>query len=289
MKNSGEFKIILGSTLFSLIPVCVLYGNELSIQGLLFGRLFIACLILYLADRNRSKLLKISLKTFLKLTCWSLLMLGAMVFYFLAIEFSNMSISSTLLGTQPLIIILLAALMLKEKISKQTILAGVITLVGVMLVTGISDLFSYRYFLGEMFAIISAILLSLNFVIQKKYFNQFNGHELVFYQCLFQLPFLLPFLFFSPGKFGISSFASILILGVVCTVFSYTLIYNGIKKVSAQKIGVLQSVEYVIPILIGFLFYNEKQNLFGFVGMLLIIGACIMVGFQKNATIHSDI
>lgn len=287
MQNSGELKIILGSTLFALIPVCVVNGNELSIQGLLFGRLLIASLILYLADRNRKKLLKIPIKTIFKLTCWSLLMLGAMVFYFLAIEFSNMSISSTLLGTQPLIIILLAAIMLKEKISKVTIAAGLITIVGVFLVTGVLDLLSPRYFLGELFAITSAILLSLVFVVQKKYFKQFTGRELVFYQCLFQLPFLIPFLFFNPGNLGLASLTSMVVLGVVCTVFSYTLIYNGIKKVAAQKIGVLQSVEYVVPILIGFIFYNEKQNLIGLLGMALIIGACIVVGLQKNSINHS--
>ena len=288
MRNSGEFKIILGSTLFALIPVCALSGNELSIQGLLFGRLLIACLILYLYDRNRKKILKISFKDVLKLTCWSLLMLGAMVFYFLAIKFSNMSISSTLLGTQPLIIILLAALILREKISKQTFFAGLITLIGIILVTGVSGLLTTKYLLGELFAIISSILLSLNFIIQKKYLNQYNGRQLVFYQCFFQLPFLFPFLFFNVGQIGLPSLTSIVILGVVCTVFSYTLIYNGIKNVAAQKIGVLQSVEYVVPILIGFLFYNEKQNLFGLVGMVLIISACIMIGFQKNAALHSE-
>lgn len=288
MQKSGEFKIILGSALFALIPVCVMSGSGLSIQGLLFGRLLVAALVLFILEKKRKELFRIPIKTSIKLSLWSLLMLGAMVFYFLAIEFSNMSVSSTLLGTQPLMIILLAAILLKEKISNRTIIAGSITLIGIFFVTGVSDIFNGKYLLGELFAIISALLLSLNFVVQKKHLSQFSGRKLVFYQCFFQLPFLFPFLFFHAGKVEVSSLISILILGILCTVISYSLIYDGIKKVAAQKIGVLQSVEYVAPILIGFLLYDEKQNSWGVVGIILIMAACIMVGFQKNVTNISE-
>jgi hypothetical protein len=42
---------------------------------------------------------------------------------------------------------------------------------------------------------------------------------------------------------------AILVLGVLCTVASSGFIYSGAKNASMKKIGELQIIEYVIPIL----------------------------------------
>jgi drug/metabolite transporter (DMT)-like permease len=103
---------------------------------------------------------------------------------------------------------------------------------------------------------------------------------------VFQLPFLIPFLFMENGSLTVQSVSAVVILAVFCTVLAYTLIYNGIKEVAAQKIGILQSIEYVLPVLIGVIFYKENPTFFIWIGMILIIGSCIAVGLRKENKGH---
>jgi drug/metabolite transporter (DMT)-like permease len=282
MRLSGELKIIIGAALFAFIPVCVVLGKDLSVFALLFGRLLFASLILFLIEKNKKELFNISKKQFLILFGWSQLMLASMICYFFAIKFSSISVSSALLGTQPVVIILLAAILLKERISLLNVLVTLITLIGILCITGIKDIGNQTFFIGELMAISAAFFLGFNFILQKKYLEEFNGKQLVLYQGVFQLPFLIPFLLFNPGTLSTNALSAMIILAVVCTVMAYTLIYDGIRLVEAQKIGVLQSVEYVLPIVIGIVFYHETPSPINIVGMLLIIGSCVFVSFQPN-------
>lgn len=286
MRISGELKIVLGAALFAFIPVGVLLGNDMSVYGLLFGRLLIASLVLFLVSKQKKKFFQLSLKEFALLFGWSQLMLGAMISYFLAINLSSISVSSALLGTQPVVIVLLAAILLREKISLMNLVAAILTFIGILCVTGTSGIDNPLFFKGEMLAILSAVLLGANFIVQKKYLTRFTGQQLVVYSGVFQLPLLMPLLFFQSGKITYSSVGAILLLAIVCTVFAYTLIYNGIREVDAQKIGVLQSIEYVLPILIGILFFKEKPEISMIIGMILIVGSCLLVGFRSSEKVH---
>jgi drug/metabolite transporter (DMT)-like permease len=282
MKIAGELKIIIGSGLFAVIPVCVILGNASSVYFLLFGRLLLASTLLFILEKNKRKLFSLPKKQFVFIALWSQLMLAAMLCYFLAIQYSNVSVSAALLGTQPIVIVFLAAILLKQRISSVNVIASLVTLIGVLCITQLTDIMKGDFLLGECLAIMSAFFLGLSFVLQKKYLSAFTGRQLVFYQGIFQLPLLLPFLYFTPISLSNDVLLAITLLAIVCTVIAYTLIYDGIKVVDAQKIGVLQSIEYALPIVIGILFYNEQPTLLVIVGMLLILGSCVAVSFRSN-------
>ena len=119
-----------------------------------------------------------------------------------------------------------------------------------------------------------ALLISLNFVFKKKYLDGKNALSLVFYQSVFQLPWLIPILFIEQNSFTINAFWAILILGLFATVLSYGFIYDGMRSVSTQKVGILQSIEYVLPVILGVVFFNEHPDTFAYVGIFLILVSC---------------
>jgi drug/metabolite transporter (DMT)-like permease len=283
IKIGGELKIILGATFFALIPVGVKWGDELSVYALLFGRLLVAALVIFIFSRRRSKLLNISLKDTFILIIWALIMLFAMITYFISIRYCGMSIASALLGAQPVLVVLLAALLFRQKISSFSLFAAVLGFGGILCIVKVSDLLDPKYFIGELFGLLSAFLISLNFVYKKKYLNNFEAGDLVFYQSVFQLPFLIPFFWGESLVFSVHSVGAVLLLGIVCTVLSYTLIYSGIKTVHPQKIGILQSIEYVLPVAIGMAFYNERPDIISLIGVGLILVSCLLVIGGKKA------
>ncbi|TNF46339.1 MAG: DMT family transporter [Bacteroidetes bacterium] len=271
----GEWKILIGATLFALIPVGVVLGKDLGVFTLLFGRLLITAILIGTVRSSLTRPFPIH-RDFLLLILWSAIMLAAMIFYFLAIRYAGMAISSALLGLQPVLIVLLSSVLLKERISALLFFASAVGVAGILFIVRLEDLSQPKLFLGEVFGLISALLISLNFVFKKKYLDGKNALSLVFYQSVFQLPWLIPFLFIEQNSFTINALWAILILGLFATVLSYGFIYDGMRSVSAQKVGILQSIEYVLPVVLGVLFYGEQPDIFAFVGIILIIFSCIL-------------
>jgi drug/metabolite transporter (DMT)-like permease len=289
MKLSGELKIMLGAALFAFIPICVKLDPASSLVSLIFGRLLVACIILTILNRTNKKFFIINKKEALHLIIWAILMLLAMIFYFYAISTIGAAMSSALLGLQPLIIVLLSIIFIKETITRKTFIASILTLIGVIIISDLSNFSENNLIMGQVAAILSAIFLGFVFIYQKKFLLKLDTQKTVFYQSLFQLPFLLPLVILSPPTISYNFIWAILLLGIFATIISYGLIYSGVKSVSIQKIGVLQSVEYVIPVFLGLLFYNEQLGYPIIIGTTLIITASILVQISISKKKSSSI
>ncbi|MBM3186346.1 MAG: EamA family transporter, partial [Bacteroidetes bacterium] len=111
----GEWKIIIGSALFALIPVGVKLAEGAGIYSILAGRLLIAAVVIFIFSKE--KLFQLNKKDIIHLVLWSALMLVAMLCYFQSIRTCGVAISSALLGAQPVLIIIFSVIILREKAS----------------------------------------------------------------------------------------------------------------------------------------------------------------------------
>ena len=277
MQLRGELKIILGASLFALIPVGLKIDPSSGLCSLLFGRLFVASIVLFVANRKSTTFLKLNRIEFVHLTVWAVLMLVAMLLYFYSITSVGVAVSSALLGVHPLVLVLMSFFLVGEKITFQTLIACTLTLIGIVCISDLSALNDETQILGQSSAILSAITLGCVFWYQRKYLLRIGSQKATFFQCLLQLPFLIPLMFIDPPEVTINYLVASLLLGVGCTVFAYGLIYSGVKNVSLQKIGVLQSIEYVIPVFFGLFFFKEDLSWVAILGAAVIFIACIIV------------
>lgn len=280
----GEWKIIAGATLFALIPVGVKLGDGAGIYSVLIGRLLVATLVVFLFTKDKRALLRLKRKEALQLTFWSVLMLAAMLCYFQSIRTGGIAVSSALLGAQPVLILLFGNLLLKEKMGWWSVCCALLTVVGIVLVNDPRDFLSNGDW-SKLLALSSAGLLALIFIYQKKYLMHVSSQKLVFYQCLLQLPFLLPLVLIEKPLLNGALLSSAVLLGTVCTAAAYFLIYSGVKTVKTGKIGVLQSVEYVLPVFIGMIFYQEALRQGIIVGCTLILAACVLVNVDAKKSL----
>ncbi len=275
-----SWKIILGATFFALIPVGVKITPDSGILTLLTGRLLIAVVLLFIIQKDKSALFYVWKKHFVRLFFWSLFMLGAMWCYFKSINSCGAGMASSLLGTQPVFMAVLSYFFLKESISIFTWMVAVISLTGVILVSNPETQAGTDVITGVLSGVFSSLLLCFNFIYQKKWFSQLASTEVVLYQSAMQLPILLPLTFFLE-EFHFSAIPASLLLGIFCTVLAYTLIYSGAREVKGQLIGVLQSIEYALPVPMGILFFHEKFCPLQWLGVGLILGACFIVPLNE--------
>ena len=277
----GEWKIIIGSALFALIPVGVKLAEGAGIFSVLAGRLLVAAIVIFLFTKHKRKLFQLHKKEVIHLVFWSALMLVAMLCYFQSIRTCGVAVSSALLGAQPVLIILFSMIILSERASWWMIFCALLTVLGLLFVNNPWATFSNGGW-GKLLALCSAAMLALIFIYQKKYLKSIEASQLVFYQSLIQLPLLLPFLLQEEIQFDWSLLYSSLLLGTVCTAAAYFLIYSGVKTVATGKIGILQSVEYVLPVLIGVSFYEEQLSSEIIVGCTLILISCVLVNVEPK-------
>lgn len=277
-----EYKIIIGASLFSFIPVAVFIGGQSGVFSLLLGRMAIAvCFLLIFSDRQ-NYFTKLFYKKFLLLFFWSILMAMAMIAYFFSIQLTGIAISSAVLGTQPVFVILLSILFIKQSVPKLIWPAGILTFIGVICVSLQDNHTQNTNWTGIALALLSSLLLSIIFIFQKIKLNEFNGKALVFYQSLLQIPIILPFCFNENIVVDFNYLIAIVLLGLVCTVMAYSLLFEGIKSVNASKIGILQSTEYVLPALFGIFLFNETHLPLTITGIILILFSCVLINTKSQ-------
>jgi len=151
------------------------------------------------------------------------------------------------------------------------------SLVGVFLVIAPSGFRFDGNAVGYLFAVGAAFFSALNFIFPKKYFQSYDVHSLVFYQNLWQLPILLPFMFLDPPHLSIANLGILASLGVFCTAISFLLVYSGSRKISGQYVGILQTTEVIVPIILGAILFSEIPSLLVILGGLLLILGYLLI------------
>jgi drug/metabolite transporter (DMT)-like permease len=242
MPNRGSFKIIIGSILFGLIPLFVRFGADLSIASIALGRAIFASIFarfyLYFSKEKVSfKIDLIRTKTFFHFLNWTFFLTLAIVFYFLSIQSGSIALAGVLMGAHPIFVVLFVYLFFKERIRKKTLISCLLSIIGIVLISGFTSDQSSTTFLSSMYALGSAFFLGLNFTYYLKYLKGFSAGKLVFYQNVLQIPLLIPFALINPGTFSPTGIISMICLGVLCTGIAYFLVYSGSQSVKNNTLG----------------------------------------------------
>ena len=281
-KLIGILQILIGASLFGLIPILIRLGQNINTSNLLFFRVFFGAIFMYLII----KITKTELNPFkeekLKLFLWALTFLFAAIFYFLSLKLIAIAPAVLLLYSQSITIILLSRFWLKEKINAYTIIALILSIIGVLLILLPSGFYFRGNSLGYIFGIGAAFFAGLNFILPKKYFQKYNTYSLTFYELLLLTPLLAIFVIASPPDFNFKNMTIFMALGLLGTALAFLLIYTGSRKVSGQYIGILQTTEALVPILLGIIFFSEIPPLTIFIGGVLLIGGDFLIAIKET-------
>ncbi len=97
-------------------------------------------------------------------------------------------------------------------------------------------------------------------------------------QNIFALPLIFPIMLFSTFTLSPANILTLIFLGIICTAIPFLLIFDGIKRVPGQKLGVLLMLEPLTPIILSFILLQEFPNLTeGIGGLLVFIGYLTIV------------
>lgn len=206
--------------------------------------------------------------------------------YFKTITMTSLSVAAILLYTAPSIVMVLSAVLFKERLEKRKLAALAVTFVGCVCVTGGMDSASMTAagLLTGLGAGVGYALYSIfgRYAIERGYSSltiTLWTFGVAFAGCIpvTDLGQVLGRFAGDPGA-AVSALFWIL----MTTVLAYLLYTVGLQQMETGKAAVITSIEPVVATLIGCVCYGEKITVIGFVGIVLVVGAIALLNCDGN-------
>ena len=283
MKNINYLYIILAGILWGLIG---LFTSQLSDGGMTsqdlvavraIGAVIVLGIIEGLKDRTQFKIDLKDTKYFVGTGIISFV--GFNWCYFTCIRECSLSVAVILLYTSPIFVVLLSALLFKEKLTQRKIFALLLAVAGCCLVTGIVGGLKGSVF-GIICGIGSGLFYGLYSIFGRYALNKYTSGTVTFYT----------FVFASIGALFMCDIGNIaqcfqnidmifytLLLVIVSTVLPFELYTKGLKGIESGIAAILATVEPVVGVLIGVIVLGDNLSLSGGLGIIFIIFAIFIL------------
>ncbi len=281
--RKGYFFIILAAVMWGMIGPFgkMAYAQSISALEVAFWRALLAwicfCAEIVICRTD----IRVSRTDLLPLVLFSVLCV-ALLFgsYQVAVDQGGAALASVLLYTAPAWVILLSRIFLREKITRQKILALGLTIGGIILIAvsqGNNQAFTVNrsLSLAIITGLCSGFCYSLYYIIGKLFSERHSASLLFFYTLLPGALLLLPWFSFTVKT--PTAWFSLILLSTISTYGAYHCYYKGLKYIEAGRASIVATLEPVVAALAAWFWWDELFAPGGFIGAALVISAVILM------------
>jgi drug/metabolite transporter (DMT)-like permease len=246
-------------------------------EGLLvWYRLLITALTLWVLFFLRKKLQRISFREIMKITGVGAVAALHWVTFYGSIKYANVSVALVCFSAIGFFTAIFEPIIVRKRINWIELLLSLIAIVGISLIFH----FDPQYKTGIIVGLISALLGSIFPIFNRQLLQKHTPETVTVYELsggfLF-LSLLLPFYlqYFPPDHIlpTISDLGWLLVLAWFCTVLAFNLSMNALRKISAFTVNLTYNLEPLYGIALAFAVYREDKLLTGafYIGLLFIV------------------
>lgn len=285
----ANLQVIAASIIYGFAGIFFLFIKNMASGPVVFYQLLFGFLVLtgYLALRGKlSEIrLKEKRKALMLLGVWHA---GVMLSYYTAVSLTSVSISVLLLYTAPFYTLLLAPLLLKEKLNPKNLVALLLSLAGIIIVVGPENLsfaemeMRANYLFGVLMGLFSGFFYACIILTSRYLKDEYSGNEQLFISTAVTLVLLLPFAFqASPGSV-LENLPVLLFLGVAVTSIGSILYFTGLVHVKAQNASIISLLEPVSAIFFAYIFLKDPVSSGTLLGCVLILSSTLLVSLEEG-------
>lgn len=200
------------------------------------------------------------------------------------ITYTSVAQGFILYYTAPCFVVLLAPLLLKEKVEKKSIFALFICFLGVIFLANTGETTAEaNKVLGNILGIISGFTYALYIIGLKSLPEKFLGLVSNVYLCVVISIITFPMALSVMKSISLKGMLVLILLGITIQGIATTLYMIGLRKVKAQHASILSFLEFLFASLFAALFLNEQFTLSLVLGSaLIIIGGIIVVSKKRS-------
>ena len=248
---------------------------------LVWWRMFITAITLWVYFFFSGKIQKVSLRDFLKIASIGTILAVHWLLFYGSIKYANVSIALTCLATTGLLSAIIEPLFFRRKINIRVLLLGTFALAGIVIIYFSNLQFSVGIYIGLLSALATVIVSVLN----KKIVTGFTPQVITLYQLtggFLGLTILMPlynYLLHSNIQYPQQwDWLWLAILACFCTVLTFILYISALHKVSAFTVNLTLTLEPVYGIILAFAVFQENKYLsnYFYIGFALILVAVLL-------------
>ena len=291
-KKSASIKpiisVLLAGILWGVINIFIkrMSGSGLDALQISAIRMTVACITftIVMLIKGRSKF-RIRLKDIWIFICTGVVSIVLFnTCYFYTMINSQASVAVVLLYTSPIFVMLLSALLFKEKITAQKVIALLLTFAGCVLVAGLTGGASAIPPLVILTGIASGLFYALYSIFGNVGLKKYDTMTVTFWTFLFAFLASLPL-----GKVGqtIEAFRaepSLILwgigIGIISTVLPYFFYTWGLQRMETSKAAILVAVEPLVGSVIGMTVFGEPHDFLKILGIALILASIVLLNIR---------
>ena len=198
------------------------------------------------------------------------------ILLFEAYNYTSVSVATLSYYFAPVLVMVVSPILFKEKLSIFQIICFVGSTIGLVLLTGISDLNgSNDHFKGIILGILAAIFYATVIVINK-FIKGVTGVNRTFLQFVSSIVILLPYVLLTSGINVLNlegvSWIYLLIIGIIHTGICYCMYFSSVKELRGQEVAILSYIDPLVAVIVSLVFLSESMNVYQIIGGILILG-----------------
>ncbi|SAK96566.1 integral membrane protein [Caballeronia hypogeia] len=283
---TGAGPFLLGCALLGTIGVFLHEANTDPLTATWFRCAFgLLGMTAWVSARGHARSLRLTRATATWVLAASTLMVLSWALFFSAVERVSTGVAIVLFHVQPMWVLVLGALWLKEPIGKQRFGAVLVAMTGLALATGIvehasSGALDPAYWLGVAACLAGSLCMACVTIVARR-LHALPAGVLAWWQCALGTLALLVW----PMQHGWPawgmSWAWLAGLGLIHTGLAYTLMYVGMARLATGRVAVLQFVYPAVAIVIDWLVFGQRLSTLQLAGIALM---SVAIGFAERVS-----
>lgn len=203
------------------------------------------------------------------------------ILLFEAYNYTSVAVATLCYYMAPMIVIAVSPVILKEKLSGKKIVCVLVALVGMVLVSGVTGMESFK--LSEMKGVLlglGAAQLYATVVLMNKKIKDIGPYDKTIVQLASAGAVMLVYTLLvenvSKSDFSLVAVIMLVIVGVVHTGVAYAWYFGSMKSISAQTVALFSYLDPIIAIVLSAVILREDVGAMEAVGAVMVLGAAVM-------------
>ncbi len=274
----------LAAFFFSLMSLLVkIAGQRLPSSELVMGRSVVSLVISWIMLR-RARVAPWGRRKGL-LAVRGLVGFGSLLCFFYAIPRLPLADVTTIQFTNPVFTALVAAVFIREKLTRKVVISIALSLMGVTLIAQPTVLFGAAAHSLDITAVsaalLGAVLAAVAYTTVRKLRESEHPLVVVFYFPLVSIPACIPIL--APVAVWPTPLEWLLLLGIgVLTQIAQIFLTSGLHKEPAGRATSVSYIQILFAAMWGFLFFGEIPDLLTILGVSLVVSGIVFVTHVRH-------
>ena len=275
--------VCYGTNPFGALP---LYDEGVNTATVLAHRFGLAVILLAIVMLIKRENFKVNRHEFKVLFSLGILFAASSITYYQSFHFMDAGIASTILFVYPVMVAVIMAMFFKERVTAMTVIAIVMSLVGIGLLykgeTGAS-----LSALGIVLCVLSSLAYAVYIIVVNQSSIKMSSFKVTFYAMLVCEITLVLYSFTSPDLYlhalpSPRAWSFAIWLSIVPTILSLVFMTVAVHHVGATPTAILGALEPLTAVAIGVLVFGETLTLRLVVGIIFILFAVMLVVLGKD-------